>query len=782
MPGQIRLSSDVVVNLANERHLSRRQTEVLIRRVIEDKSYEQIALEINTSPNAVQKCLGEVYRKFDIEGDTKGKEEILVEILRTYSRPYELNELSGEKLINKFENLIEQGQEGEINTNELAKILPSLIDAVARESKEPRGIVYQKFLASLGFWYKESSKIRLSPTLLKNFGFIIQADEEKYHPISRSIFAFIARLLKQLQLDSIEPYQILSKAIPKILLDYENGKLGDKNGKNLRNAPSALLRKFCLEELEEILKSTDPEFTEKESIQVELSVTEDCLNKNIKIIGYILEKFKENDFETYNIWRHIYEYGHSYEQMQTGEFYELKSLSVQRINELEIKALRFIRSRYHEVIGDKNIENNLQEIDDVHSSRDIATDIMLYGELARYKSLNFYHLGCLKLILQRSISLPIIDFWINEIDHFIAHERTDLIYVDDSHKEFEQEQRIKLQKFLRENYSCVDGEEESEFNLVWKDQKWQLKNYRVYTEKKQGCQVEMTWFNDESKAEFLEVFFGEEGLIDTMCEVINRSVKQAFKSISKFFLCWTNLKSDKVSTEVGGTVNFSVIIQHKDNFYVGQYQDKDSTKAILGGCISAVKKMLENNPTNIKNMVDENILPHKIKISEKARISTTQECLEVLVESGRDELYAVTSGEFVNWWNSKIGQDYLEFNQVLIRDKNVKIHRIFICENLSEEVKEVLSKQEECNIDVHYICQNDNNSIDQTLWKDWSKTNFVIYGEKLMAEKDIELQMKKGGEDGFISFNYKDIHQKKQKFDEMLKYSQPWLTKYRVMT
>ena len=36
MPGQIRLSSDVVVNLANERHLSRRQTDVLIRRVIED--------------------------------------------------------------------------------------------------------------------------------------------------------------------------------------------------------------------------------------------------------------------------------------------------------------------------------------------------------------------------------------------------------------------------------------------------------------------------------------------------------------------------------------------------------------------------------------------------------------------------------------------------------------------------------------------------------------------------------------------------------------------------
>jgi hypothetical protein len=357
-----------------------------------------------------------------------------------------------------------------------------------------------------------------------------------------------------------------------------------------------------------------------------------------------------------------------------------------------------------------------------------------------------------------------------------------LIYVDDSHKEFEQEQRIKLQKFLRENYNFVDGEEESEFDLVWKDQRWQLKNYRVYTEKKQGCQIEMTWFNDKSKAEFVEVFFGKEGLIDAMCEVINRSVKQAFKSmdnfpISKFFLCWTNLKSDKISTEVGGTVNFSIIIQHKDNFYVGQYQDKDSAKAILGGCISAVKEMLEKNTTNIPSMVDENILPHIIKISEKARISTTQECLKVLVESGRDELYAVTSGEFVNWWNSKIGQDYLEFNQVLIRDKNVKIQRIFICENLSEEVKEVLSKQEECNIDVHYICRDDNSSIDETRWKDWSKTNFVIYGEKLMAEKDIELPMEG---DGFISFKYEDIHQKKRIFDEMLKYSQPWLTKSRV--
>jgi len=36
--------------------------------------------------------------------------------------------------------------------------------------------------------------------------------------------------------------------------------------------------------------------------------------------------------------------------------------------------------------------------------------------------------------------------------------------------------------------------------------------------------------------------------------------------------------------------------------------------------------------------------------------------------------------------------------------------------------------------------------------------------------------------DGFISFKYEDIHQKKRKFDEMLKYSQPWLTKSRVMT
>jgi WD40 repeat protein/DNA-binding CsgD family transcriptional regulator len=75
------LSGNFLEQMAYKHELSPEQMKVFWRRFGEGKSYEDIARELNTSKEACLKRMGEVYRKFGISGDTRGKESKLKNFL-----------------------------------------------------------------------------------------------------------------------------------------------------------------------------------------------------------------------------------------------------------------------------------------------------------------------------------------------------------------------------------------------------------------------------------------------------------------------------------------------------------------------------------------------------------------------------------------------------------------------------------------------------------------------------------------------------------------------------
>lgn len=81
------LPRDFLVQIASEYKLSPDQEAVFLRRLGENKSYDEVARELNTSGSACQKRMGQVYHKFGIGGGAKGKESRLKAFLRNRLQP-----------------------------------------------------------------------------------------------------------------------------------------------------------------------------------------------------------------------------------------------------------------------------------------------------------------------------------------------------------------------------------------------------------------------------------------------------------------------------------------------------------------------------------------------------------------------------------------------------------------------------------------------------------------------------------------------------------------------
>ncbi|HEY9834088.1 MAG TPA: NB-ARC domain-containing protein [Stenomitos sp.] len=71
------LPRDFLTQMAQKHELSPEQTEVFLRRYAQEKSYQKIATELQTSPDACLKRMGQVYNKFKVSGSSRGKENRL---------------------------------------------------------------------------------------------------------------------------------------------------------------------------------------------------------------------------------------------------------------------------------------------------------------------------------------------------------------------------------------------------------------------------------------------------------------------------------------------------------------------------------------------------------------------------------------------------------------------------------------------------------------------------------------------------------------------------------
>ncbi|NER08763.1 MAG: hypothetical protein F6K17_42690 [Okeania sp. SIO3C4] len=70
-------SPEFLTKVAQEKGLSHEQQDVFVPRFSENKDYDEIARELGTSHQACLKRMGLVYKKFDIDGKSRGKESRL---------------------------------------------------------------------------------------------------------------------------------------------------------------------------------------------------------------------------------------------------------------------------------------------------------------------------------------------------------------------------------------------------------------------------------------------------------------------------------------------------------------------------------------------------------------------------------------------------------------------------------------------------------------------------------------------------------------------------------
>ncbi|HEY9709291.1 MAG TPA: NB-ARC domain-containing protein, partial [Oculatellaceae cyanobacterium] len=70
-------SRDFLAQMARDHELSKEQEDVFLLRLAEGKSYQEIANQLKTSPDACLKRMGQVYNKFKVSGSSRGKENRL---------------------------------------------------------------------------------------------------------------------------------------------------------------------------------------------------------------------------------------------------------------------------------------------------------------------------------------------------------------------------------------------------------------------------------------------------------------------------------------------------------------------------------------------------------------------------------------------------------------------------------------------------------------------------------------------------------------------------------
>ncbi len=89
--------SNFLTEMAHKQELSREQEEVFLMRMGDGKSYEEIASELGTSADACLKRMGQVYKKFNVSGSSRGKENRLRIFLTKKLEQLQFNQQNNDK-------------------------------------------------------------------------------------------------------------------------------------------------------------------------------------------------------------------------------------------------------------------------------------------------------------------------------------------------------------------------------------------------------------------------------------------------------------------------------------------------------------------------------------------------------------------------------------------------------------------------------------------------------------------------------------------------------------
>ncbi|MGB3493858.1 MAG: hypothetical protein WBA57_14105 [Elainellaceae cyanobacterium] len=231
------LDSDYLIRKANEVDLTAEQKEVFLLKFKELKTNKEIASKLNISQNACIQCMGEIYKKFNIQGKSKGKERQLLNYLLRQDRQEQ--GLAGETFTGRYRqdpiqrirswivNLLGHSQEtGSSKGNVLRKStdatddllgvlykeLPSAITLISNltshTSQEIALKIFEEVREVIEACYPE-----IWPNQVPELRFIVDREQ---NPLARSIVAFVYRTLVQFGIDpkeSLQPWEVLGKAM-----------------------------------------------------------------------------------------------------------------------------------------------------------------------------------------------------------------------------------------------------------------------------------------------------------------------------------------------------------------------------------------------------------------------------------------------------------------------------------------------------------------------------------------------------------------------------------------
>ncbi len=89
---------DFLTEMAHKHELSQEQEEVFLMRMGNGQSYEQIAFDLGTSADACLKRMGQVYKKFNVSGNSRGKENRLRILLSSQCEQSKANKQDNSEL------------------------------------------------------------------------------------------------------------------------------------------------------------------------------------------------------------------------------------------------------------------------------------------------------------------------------------------------------------------------------------------------------------------------------------------------------------------------------------------------------------------------------------------------------------------------------------------------------------------------------------------------------------------------------------------------------------
>lgn len=363
----------------------------------------------------------------------------------------------------------------------LLQTLPVAVTALAADTPHTKADIVAMVLDRL-----DQLVLELQPRVEKNrppqLRFFLQ---ETANPLARSIFAFVLRLRSQLGLndDAFKPWEVIDNAMEQINQSPHHHVRQKSQG---MQAYAQQIRQLCFEYIYQRGHEAAKAGASSSSVKV-VAVPPERLRRDLHAVDHALldlylvtKQRTEANIDFFHILRTRW-----LEPMKWGTFSadstgarNFLGISLAEQWDFEIKALRALRAAYHQYDRD-SFEAMYQAFEEKVSKRPITycqklfyppeaapedfyklvavpretnkdkDDIWLSNRVWRYATLlakpclSLDDLDEIRQLLDDAVTRPGLDFWLREVDHFIAHETED---DPDSLLAVEAAQRAELKK------------------------------------------------------------------------------------------------------------------------------------------------------------------------------------------------------------------------------------------------------------------------------------------------------------------------------------------------